>query len=938
MYPDVLKNTDGSADAARDHWIRYGRLEGRLAPGLQRQRLRQVDHNTLFGRPFGINVYGPFAAISGLGTVARAMARAIKCAGIPFELWEYAVEGQEVKRPSHHNGRFPRYRVNLLLANADLTMRLLAAYPEDHFSDAYNISLWQWELAGFRADWFFAFDGIDEVWTNSKFQHDAIKSMAPVPVTTIPIPVVPSPYPASADRDRFGIPADAFVFFVSFDVGSTSSRKNPFAAINAFRSVSATNPTAHLVLKYHSPNHERDFTRRLAVAMRGLSGLTLITEALSPQEMHVLRASCDCLIAPHRSEGFGLNIAEFMSIGKPVIATAYSGNVDYFDDSVGFPVEFRLTAIEEQAGPYRADCVWAEPIMASLVEKMQFVLANQHAANAKGQVAQRRIGELLGLERVGQLITNRLVALGLTMEPPPFMRLLAGADSTLRKISHRESTSAQAMLISRLAYRPTMSIVLPVYNVPARFLQQCVESVLRQTYPFWELCICNDASTEADTLKMLDHLRGSSGKIRILDLDANAGIAEATNRALEMSSGEFVVLLDNDDVLTATALEEVVRELVANPDLDVLYSDEDKIDSDGARIDHFYKPDWSPEHLESVMYVLHLLVIRKNLILKLGGLRKTFDGAQDYDLMLRCSRETDKIRHISKVLYHWRSIPGSSASVVDAKPAALQNGMRALADHAQLKYGAAARVENGLLPGTFRVRRNIAAVDTPVTLLILTGNARIDLPDRGSISMVDNFVESIRSKTRHNHYQIVVVDNDSLLPEQIEHFNQINVRVENIVFKGGFNFSEKANFAISKSRTENVVLLNDDMEIIREDWLEALLDLSHDGDIGAVGGRLLHADGTIQHAGIVLGVHEGAAHIYHSYPRDFVGYNAFTHIIRNYSAVTAACLATRKSVVAQIGGFDESFAIDFNDVDFLFAAGGGRVSRRLYALCGAVSL
>ena len=469
--------------------------------------------------------------------------------------------------------------------------------------------------------------------------------------------------------------------------------------------------------------------------------------------------------------------------------------------------------------------------------------------------------------------------------------------------------------------------------MPAIYLEQCVASVVQQTYPFWELCICNDGSTSRETLGALDRLRGSTGRIRVLDLDTNCGISVATNRALEMSSGEFVVLLDNDDLLTPTALEDVVTTLGTHRDLDVLYSDEDKIDPEGKRVDHFFKPDWSPEHLESVMYVMHMLVIRKRLILSLGGLRAEFDGAQDYDLMLRCSRVTDKIHHIAKVLYHWRSIPGSSAAIVDAKPWALQSGLRALEDHGRAKYGAAASAEAGLLPGTFRLRRNGAAANIPVTLLILTGNAKIDLPDRGTVSLVDNFVDSIRAKTRHGNYQVVVVDNDTLSAEQKARFSQINVRVENMVFKGGFNYAEKANFAVSRARTENIVLLNDDMEVKREDWLEALLDISADGSIGAVGARLLHADGTIQHVGIVMGIHGGAAHIYHNFPGDFVGYNAFTHIVRNYSAVTAACLATRKSVVAQIGGFDERFAVDFNDVDFCLrlVEAGFRVAYTPYA-------
>jgi hypothetical protein len=309
-----------------------------------------------------------------------------------------------------------------------------------------------------------------------------------------------------------------------------------------------------------------------------------------------------------------------------------------------------------------------------------------------------------------------------------------------------------------------------------------------------------------------------------------------------------------------------------------------------------------------------MLVIRKSLFLTVGGLRSEYDGAQDYDIMLRCSRLTDNIRHIPKILYRWRAIPGSAAAVVDAKPYALLAGMRALEDHALIKYGPDARVEDGLLTGTFRVRR-ITGNFPDVTLLILTANATKVLPERGEVNMVENFVHSIIMMTDYPNFQIIVVDNDTLTMEQIVQFGEMGVQVCNFKMEGDFNYASKANYAVKQSRTEDIVLLNDDMEVIRPDWLKSLIELSHDSAIGAVGGRLLHADDTIQHVGVVTGVNGGAAHVYHSFPRNFVGYNGFTHLIRNYSAVTAACLATRKSVVAQVGGFNEKFAIDFNDID-----------------------
>jgi GT2 family glycosyltransferase len=282
--------------------------------------------------------------------------------------------------------------------------------------------------------------------------------------------------------------------------------------------------------------------------------------------------------------------------------------------------------------------------------------------------------------------------------------------------------------------------------------------------------------------------------------------------------------------------------------------------------------------------------------------------------MLRLSRATDKIGHVSKPLYRWRAIPGSAAMVVDAKPKALESGIRALSDHVTKKYGAGAKVERGLLAGTFRVRRDLAK-NPPVTLMILTNNAAGDLPGRGNIRFVDNFVASIQALTAYKNYELVVVDNSSLTKAQVKKFEAAGVQVLNYEFTGPFNYAAKANFSVRHSRTELVILLNDDMEVISPDWLGALVEYAQDPEIGAVGARLLHADGSLQHAGAVIGLNGSVGHVYHNADRDFVGYNGFTHIIRNFSAVTAACFATRKSVVMHAGGFDERFATDFNDID-----------------------
>jgi GT2 family glycosyltransferase/glycosyltransferase involved in cell wall biosynthesis len=916
LYPDVLQALGNSPEAARSHWLNHGRLEGRTGPGVAPYRGWQARPHAVLAKPFGINIFGPFAATSGLGTAARGLLRAVRSVGVPVELHPFDVSQGKPRVTPDELARKPRYRINLILANADQMARLTALYEPGTFDDAYNIAVWAWELAAFRQDWFTAFGPVDEIWTNSQFEMESIGAVSPVPLTKIRLPVEVTWQDPHRGREVFGIPQDRFVFMVAFDVGSTAARKNPRMVVDAFREAFPDDENVFLVIKFHSTSVDPTVTRQLTQALRGADNVLVISDLLSEPDMGLLRAACDCFVSAHRSEGFGLNIAEFMALGKPAIATAYSGNLEFFDASVGYPIDYKLTEVAVQAGPYMPFSVWADPLQESLVAQFRAVYENQSEAWERGARGAERIRDEFSAARIGQEMRRRIHVAGLAAELPPYLAWIGRTRTITGPAPVAALTPQQRQAIVALGMRrPVISLIVPVYNVPAVYLQACVASVQRQSYPFWELCLCDDASTDEGTRAVLAALQGTDPRIRIRRLSDNRGIAAASNLAVEMATGEFIAMLDNDDTLEPDALLEIARALFIDGDIDVIYTDEDKIDEFGRKIDTYYKPDFSPEHLESVMYVLHMLVVRKKLFLDIGGFRAEYSGAQDFDLMLRLSRETTRVHHIQKALYHWRALPGSAAAVVDAKPYALQAGKRALADHVNERYGARATVEDGLLPGTFRVRRKILG-QPRVSLLILTNNGSLDLPGRGRFQMVDNLVDSILRRTAYRNFEIVVVDNSKLTDAQNARFTSLGVRVENYTAPVvPFNYAAKANFALKVCRTEHLVMLNDDMEVINADWLTSLLEISQEPEIGAVGARLLHADGSIQHVGCVIGICGGSAHVYHSAPGEFIGYNGFTHLIRNYSAVTGACLATRKSVVAQIGGFDESFAVDFNDTD-----------------------
>jgi O-antigen biosynthesis protein len=464
-----------------------------------------------------------------------------------------------------------------------------------------------------------------------------------------------------------------------------------------------------------------------------------------------------------------------------------------------------------------------------------------------------------------------------------------------------------------------ISILMPVYNTPPDVLDEAICSVIEQTYPNWELCICDDCSTSKATLQVLERYRGIDPRIKILRSPSNAHIARATNMAADVATGHFVGFLDHDDTLSPDALASVVRAIEDNPNVDVLYTDEDKIEPGGSFSEPYLKPDWSPEHLQSVMYLLHFLVVRKALFLRLGGLRHEYTGAQDYDLALRATAQARKVVHVPRVLYHWRKVTGSAAAIVDAKPEALLNGQRAISDFVRC-IDPAATVDDGLLQGTFRVKWPVQG-DRPVTLLILTGGRSREIEGRGNVFLVENTIRSIVEKTSFPNYQLLVIENGRMPPAQVEKLKELGARVVSFNAEPQFNFPNMLNFGLAQVATDDVIILNDDLEVISADWIEALLSHSRRSEIGAVGARLLYPNDRNQHVGIVLGVDGISTHIFHNLERETVGYQGYTHLVRNYSAVTAAVMATRMEVIREVGMFDPTLRVDYNDIDFCLRVG-----------------
>jgi len=470
------------------------------------------------------------------------------------------------------------------------------------------------------------------------------------------------------------------------------------------------------------------------------------------------------------------------------------------------------------------------------------------------------------------------------------------------------------------ARSPLISIIVPTYNTPEAWLRRCIDSVLAQTCGNWELCIHDDASPQPRVREVLQEY-AQSRRIHVSFGKQNQGITGATNSALALASGEFVALLDHDDELTPDAIERVNLHLAEHPELDYVYSDEDKLDEQGSKCEPFFKPDWSPELATSCMYTCHFSVYRRSVVEFVGGLQPGYDGAQDYDLMLRVTEVTDRIGHIPHVLYHWRKVAGSTASVIDAKGGASSAGQRAL-EAAVARRGLQATVELGHRPNLFRLRRRVPA-GTKVSIVI---------PTRDGKDVLERCIRSLELHTPKGLYDITIVDNGSVQRSTHEYLARCGHRVLRV--DEPFNFSRLNNLGIAQTDGDFVLMLNNDTEIISPDWLDAMLEAALAEGVGAVGAKLLYPNGLVQHGGIVLGIGGIAGHSHKYFDKQSNGNLDALWSIRNYSACTAACLLVRRSVFDQVGGMDEQLAVAFNDVDFCLRIlrAGHRIAWTPYAV------
>lgn len=464
---------------------------------------------------------------------------------------------------------------------------------------------------------------------------------------------------------------------------------------------------------------------------------------------------------------------------------------------------------------------------------------------------------------------------------------------------------------TRFEWEPKFSIVVPLYKTPEKYLRDMVDSVKQQTYGNWQLCLSDGSGPDSPLMDLLEELQKGEPRIKVISHQEPLKISENTNAAIQAADGDFIVFADHDDTLTAHALFECAKALNENRNLEILYSDEDKMTMDGHKFfQYHFKPDFNIDLLCTVNYICHLFVAKRELIARVGVLRPEFDGAQDYDFIFRCVEDAgaEKIHHISKILYHWRCHEDSTSENPESKLYAFDAGQRAVQAHFD-RIGVKAEVYKGEYLGLYRTRY-IRAYDPLVSIII---------PNKDHIDDLKRCIDAIDKNSTYKNYEYIIVENNSENPETFAFYQQleaVNSKVHVIYWKGLFNYSAINNYGESYAKGEYLLLLNNDTEIINPDCLEELLGYCMREDVGAVGARLYYEDDTIQHAGVVVGFGGIAGHCFVQQKRGFTGYCHRIICAQDYSAVTAACMMVKRKAFKEVGGLSEELQVAFNDIDF----------------------
>ncbi len=618
-----------------------------------------------------------------------------------------------------------------------------------------------------------------------------------------------------------------------------------------------------------------------------------LIEALEHDEALSLLSAAHTLICPSRDETMPISIIEAAGLGKAIISADVGGIGEWIHD------ELNGLLVPPENPQALADAI------ARCTRDRLFV-------GQLGVAARRTFERHFTLGR----FTARFAALLEQASRPKVMPPASAQSNYERWIAAFDNASATDRInlrrrVRRLQCHPLISVLLPVYNPDLRLLDGAVDSVRRQIYERWELCIADDASTNPVVRPFLERVAGSDSRIKLILREENRHISACSNSTLALATGEWCALLDQDDVLAENALAFVALEIIAHPEAGLIYSDEDKIDNHGARSNPFFKTDWNPQLFLGQNYINHLGVYRTSLLREIGGFREGYEGSQDYDLALRCVKKllADQVRHIPRILYHWRMAEGSLAAIPDAKPYAKEAARRAIADSLK-RRGVKARVVP--CPENPESHRVIYERPDPAPLISIV------IPTRDNVALLERCTKSIRERTDYPCVEIVIVDNGSSETKTLEFLRVLEEgKIARVLRDAGqFNFSRLSNHGAAEASGAVLAFMNDDVEAEERGWLTEMVSQIARPEVGAVGARLWYPNGTLQHGGVIVGLGGVAGVAYRGIPRGHPGYFNRAWLQQNYSVVTAACMLVRKRVFEEAGRFDEAhLGISFNDVD-----------------------
>ncbi|MBU2787401.1 glycosyltransferase [Acidithiobacillus sp. YTS05] len=885
-------------------------------PGTTVTEASLISRDLYLDRLWGVNVIGHVSASIGLGTAARNLVSQIVAIGIPVQIFDLdpglGRGGIELGLPPsvERVTRLEdlRHPINIFVLSPPTIDILLKQHGHSlNVEGRFNAAMVFWELPVIPESWRRSMQALDAVLCASPFIYSAFSFSCPGPLL-VDAPV-PTPLPAweKATREDFGLPDKGVIFLSAFEPWSDPKRKNIEGVIQAFCKASDTHPDAWLVIKINGSDTSeiRTILAPYLPLFQSHPRIKVILDAMPYTRALALLDLCDVYISLHRAEGFGLVPFEAMSLGKPVIATAWSGNMAYMNAHVACLVNYSLTEANGSVSVYKASMVspgvqWAEPSVEEASAWVKFLLENPNERKEIGQRAK---------EHIARWNRNALES-----SWPKALIALARQKPLIRKNSRplEIRDSAGALMVEPVRQ---ISPWLPEARwlpMERRWAEEVLEAqkASSQQFPRVMLNVLLHPSRSAEST--VASIEAQWARAELLELPpASENWLAGVNEKLLASDCEWIALLDAGDELAPDAIFRVQQAIATHPERQLIYTDEDSLTADGQHVNPHCKPDFNIDYLRSLPYVGGLLVVKKELFEALGGFDPAADGAEDYDLVLRAwERMGDAgIGHIPAVLYHRLQGGGHSNQSIEEILAASR---AALERHLQ-RLQIAAEVLPGPFPPSTRVRYPLTA--TPTVSIII--------PTRNQLDILQRCVESIIEKTRYPHYEILLVDNDSDDEETRNYLQLLEAQEESLGGRlrvlrhpGAFNFSAMNNRAVEQARGDYLLLLNNDAAALHEDWLDEMVSQALRPEVGIVGAKLLFPDSKIQHAGVILGMKGPAEHSFIGQSAEYRGYYGRAMLTQDLSAVTGACLLIAKELYQQVGALDEEkFQVSYNDID-----------------------